>query len=76
VGRSGAILAPILIGTLVGMALPLEQNFMAIAVPAVIAAIAVLLIKHGRSASRHHGLAGAQAVEPAPVRVRPAVAGE
>ena len=37
VGRSGAILAPIVIGTLVGMALPLEQNFMAIAIPAVIA---------------------------------------
>ncbi len=49
VGRSGAILAPIVIGTLVGMALPLEQNFMAIAIPAVIAAIAVALIDHGRS---------------------------
>jgi len=53
VGRSGAILAPIVIGTLVGMALPLEQNFMAIAVPAVIATIAVLLIKHNRSAAVH-----------------------
>ena len=51
VGRSGAILAPIAIGTLVGMALPLEQNFMAIAIPAVIAVIAVSLIRHGRSAS-------------------------
>jgi AAHS family benzoate transporter-like MFS transporter len=51
VGRSGAILAPIVIGTLVGMALPLEQNFMAIAIPAVIAVIAVSLIRHGRSAS-------------------------
>lgn len=40
VGRSGAILAPILIGALVSMALPLEQNFMAIAIPAVIAVIA------------------------------------
>jgi len=51
VGRSGAILAPIVIGTLVGMALPLQQNFMAIAIPAVIAAVAVAMIKHGRSAS-------------------------
>ena len=51
VGRSGAILAPIAIGTLVGMALPLEQNFVAIAIPAVIATLAVALIRHGRSAS-------------------------
>jgi AAHS family benzoate transporter-like MFS transporter len=51
VGRSGAILAPIVIGTLVGMALPLQQNFMAIAIPAVIAAVAVAMINHSRSAS-------------------------
>lgn len=51
VGRSGAILAPIVIGTLVGLSLPLQQNFMAIAVPAVIANIAVLLIDHKRAAS-------------------------
>jgi len=52
VGRSGAILAPILIGVLVGMKLPLQQNFVAIAIPAVIGMIAVLLINHDRSASR------------------------
>jgi AAHS family benzoate transporter-like MFS transporter len=57
VGRSGAILALIVIGTLVGMSLPLEQNFMAIAIPAVIATIAVLLINHKRSASVHHDTA-------------------
>jgi AAHS family benzoate transporter-like MFS transporter len=51
VGRSGAILAPIVIGTLVGMALPLQQNFIAIAIPAVIAAVAVSLIRHGKSAA-------------------------
>lgn len=51
VGRSGAILAPIVIGTLVGMALPLQMNFLAIAIPAVIAAIAVAFIRDGRSAS-------------------------
>jgi len=54
VGRSGAILAPIVIGILVGMALPLQQNFVAIAIPAVIATIAVALINHRRSASAHH----------------------
>jgi AAHS family benzoate transporter-like MFS transporter len=51
VGRSGAILAPIVIGTLVGMVLPLQQNFIAIAIPAVIAAVAVAMINQGRSAS-------------------------
>ncbi|MES2261751.1 MAG: MFS transporter [Pseudomonadota bacterium] len=56
IGRSGAILAPIVIGTLVGMALPLEQNFMAMAMPAVIAALAVALIRHERSASSVPGL--------------------
>ncbi|MFN3790023.1 MFS transporter [Massilia sp.] len=51
VGRSGAILAPIVIGTLVGMSLPLQQNFLAIAIPAAIAAVAVACIRHERSAS-------------------------
>ncbi|VTU45286.1 4-hydroxybenzoate transporter PcaK (plasmid) [Variovorax sp. SRS16] len=51
VGRSGAILAPILIGVLVGMNLPLQQNFFAIAIPGLIGMIAVLLINHDRSAS-------------------------
>ncbi len=54
VGRAGAILAPIVIGTLVGIALPLEQNFVAIAIPAVLAAIATSMINHRRSASTHH----------------------
>ena len=52
---------PIAIGTLVGMALPLEQNFMAIAIPAVIAVVAVSLISHGRSASAAQVAAGAGA---------------
>jgi len=51
VGRSGAILAPIVIGVLVSLSLPLQQNFVAMAVPAVIAVLAVLLIDHKRSAS-------------------------
>ena len=57
VGRGGAILAPILIGVLVSMALPLEMNFMAIAIPAVIAAIAISMINHKRSASEQQYLA-------------------
>ena len=55
VGRSGAILAPIVIGTLVGMALPLEQNFIAISIPAVIALIAIGLVNQKRSASACNG---------------------
>ncbi|PLP98150.1 MFS transporter [Cupriavidus pauculus] len=51
IGRSGAILAPIVIGVLVSMSLPLQLNFVAIAVPAVIAVLAVLLIDHSQSAS-------------------------
>ncbi|MGO4815713.1 MFS transporter [Cupriavidus sp. 2MCAB6] len=60
IGRSGAILAPIVIGALVGMSLPLQQNFMAIAIPGVIAMIAVLLIDHRRSASAQHASALAE----------------
>lgn len=53
VGRAGAIVAPIGIGMLVAMQLPLEQNFMAIAVAGVLGAIAVALVQHERSASTH-----------------------
>jgi AAHS family benzoate transporter-like MFS transporter len=45
VGRSGAILAPIVIGLLVSQALPLQQNFLAIAVPGLIAMVAVGLMR-------------------------------
>ena len=41
---SGAILAPILISVLVGRTLPLQQNFMAIAIPAVVAITAIALV--------------------------------
>ncbi len=51
VGRGGAILAPIVIGVLVSMGLPLAQNFIAIAIPGAVAACAVLMIHHARSAS-------------------------
>lgn len=51
VGRIGAISAPILIGVLVGMNLPLLHNFLAIAIPGVVAAVSVLMISHARSAT-------------------------
>ena len=53
VGRIGAIVAPIVIGLLVSMKLPLEQNFIAIAMAAVIGGVAVALIKHKTSAFLH-----------------------
>lgn len=54
VGRLGAILGPILIGGLVALKLPLEQNFMAIGLAGLIGAVAVMLINHGLSASSLH----------------------
>ncbi len=68
IGRTGAILAPIVIGILVGMKLPLQQNFIAISIPAVLGIIAVLLIDHRRSASAHHHDASAE-IPDAPDRV-------
>jgi AAHS family benzoate transporter-like MFS transporter len=62
VGRSGAILAPIVIGYLVSLKLPLGQNFLAMAVPAVIATLAISLIDHRRSAGRREE-PGRQAAE-------------
>jgi len=44
VGRIGAIVAPVLIGWLVSMNLPLEHNFMAIGLAGLIGAVAVTLI--------------------------------
>ena len=54
VGRIGGIIAPVGIGVLVSMKLPLEQNFLAIAAVAMVGAIAVAFINHGLSASAHN----------------------
>lgn len=54
VGRLGAIIAPVLIGFVVSMKLPLEQNFMAIGVAGLLGTLAVSLINHRLSASTHH----------------------
>ena len=53
IGRIGAIAAPIVIGVLVSMQLPLVHNFLAIALAAVIGGIAVALINHKLSATAH-----------------------
>jgi len=53
IGRTGAILAPIVIGVLVALKLPLEQNFMAIGLAGLLGTIAVMLIDHRKSASTH-----------------------
>ncbi|MEM5318285.1 MFS transporter [Paraburkholderia sp. JHI869] len=49
VGRTGAILSPIVIGVIVGLSLPLQTNFIALAVPAVIATMAVGFVDDARS---------------------------
>jgi AAHS family benzoate transporter-like MFS transporter len=54
VGRIGAIAAPIVIGLLVSMKLPLVQNFLAIAMAAVIGGVAVALIQHNKSPAPSH----------------------
>ncbi|ODV41251.1 MFS transporter [Cupriavidus sp. UYMMa02A] len=44
VGRVGAISAPVILGAVVGMQLPLHQNFLLMAIPAAIAMVAVAFI--------------------------------
>ncbi|CAG4909496.1 MFS transporter [Paraburkholderia gardini] len=61
VGRLGAITAPVFIGALVGIALPLRQDFFAIAIPACVAALAISLINHSRSAASRAAVPDAQA---------------
>lgn len=51
VGRAGGIVAPIIIGVIVGLQLPLEQNFMAIGLAGFLGMIAVVLINHRLFAS-------------------------
>lgn len=51
IGRLGAIAAPLLIGLIVSLSLPLEQNFLVIGAAGVIGALALAFIDHGRSDS-------------------------
>ncbi|MBU3848480.1 MAG: MFS transporter [Candidatus Acinetobacter avistercoris] len=54
VGRLGAILAPLLIGFIVALNLPIAQNFMVISLAGLIGAIALSLINHQRSDAAIH----------------------
>ena len=76
VGRSGAILAPIVIGALVARSLPLQLNFVVIAAPALIALVAIALVDHRRSASMHNENVGAEIHEPSAIHTRPATQGQ
>ncbi|RQR33326.1 MFS transporter [Burkholderia sp. Bp9142] len=51
VGRLGAIVAPPLLGMMVALKLPLQQNFLVIAGTGIVAALLFSLIDHSRSAS-------------------------
>lgn len=51
VGRIGAIVAPVLIGWLVSLNLPLEHNFLAISLAGLIGAVAVTLINQANADS-------------------------
>lgn len=51
VGRSGGILAPIIIGVIVALELPFQQNFMAIGLAGFLGMLAVMLIRHSLFAS-------------------------
>lgn len=62
VGRIGAMAGPILGGTLLSLALPFEQNFMAVAVPGVIGAIAISLIAFKQPAQQQLTTAAADSV--------------
>lgn len=51
IGRIGGVVSPLLIGWLVSLKLPLEQNFFAIGIAGAIGTVAVMLINHSRSAA-------------------------
>ncbi|MGH8865718.1 MAG: aromatic acid/H+ symport family MFS transporter, partial [Burkholderiales bacterium] len=61
VGRSGAIIGPILGGALVGISLPLHYNFMAFAVPGAVAALAMCFVYRRKAHSAD--VAGQAALE-------------
>lgn len=75
VGRLGAIAAPLLIGQIVALQLPLEQNFLVIGAAGVIGAIALAFIDHRRSASVTRDAAAA-AERAVPARAAGAVRGD
>jgi len=58
IGRLGAIVGPLMGGVLLTLNLPIYQNFIAFAIPGLLGAIAMLLVKERRSSSasvsEHH----------------------
>lgn len=52
-GRAGGIAAPIILGIIVSLDLPLQQNFFVIALAGAIGAVAIALVNHSLSASEH-----------------------
>ncbi len=68
VGRSGAIAAPLLIGLIVSLKLPLEQNFLLIGAAGIVGAIALAFIDHRRSASAHDADATLEQAIPLPAK--------
>ncbi|MGD7003651.1 MFS transporter [Corynebacterium halotolerans] len=49
IGRLGAIAGPVLGGALLGLALPFSQNFLAVAIPGVIGAIAMAFVNMSKA---------------------------
>lgn len=49
IGRIGAIAGPILGGALISLALPFSQNFLAVAVPGIVGAVAIALTNMSKS---------------------------
>ncbi|MNM68477.1 4-hydroxybenzoate transporter PcaK [compost metagenome] len=66
IGRLGAIAAPVLIGLIVSLQLPLAQNFLVIGAAGIVGALALACINHRLSASAQHADAAAS-VAPAPL---------
>ncbi|WP_257220805.1 MULTISPECIES: MFS transporter [unclassified Pseudomonas] len=58
VGRVGAIISPVVIGWVVSMSLPFQQNFMVISFAGVIAAVAICIVKQRNSDSHRTERAG------------------
>lgn len=51
IGRLGAIMAPLIIGYIVALNLPLEQNFMVIAAAGILGAVGLAFINHDKAAA-------------------------
>lgn len=67
IGRIGAISGPILGGALLGLTLSFQQNLLAIAVPGVIGALAIALVRMNRSNSARQAATGADQQDPVPL---------